>query len=111
MKLSILKISFTISVLGIFLLLLIANIIEPKQTNISDIKLDDINRKVKVRGQIDSIKNYETIKIITISDKTGKIDLIINSKNTSLIKNQNVTVIGRLTQYKGKLQIQVEKIN
>ena len=111
MKLSILKISFAISILGIFLLLLIANIIEPKQTNISDIKLDDVNRKVKVRGQIDSIKNYETIKIITISDKTGKIDLIINSKNISLIKNQNITVIGRLTQYKGKLQIQVEKIN
>ncbi len=111
MKLSIPKISFTISILGIFLLLLLMNLIEPKKTNISDIKLSDINRKVKVQGKVDGIKNYETITIVSISDKTGKIDLIINSKNIHLIKNQNITVTGRLTQYKGKLQVQVEKIN
>ena len=104
------KLSFTISILGIFILLLLSNILEPKLTKISDLTIKDLDKNVKIRGQIKNIRNYEQITILTISDTTDKIDLLINKKNINLIKNQNLTIIGKVNLYKGNLQIEVIKI-
>lgn len=114
------KISLTISLLGVITLLILANTLEPKLTSINKITIKELNKKVRIQGQIINIKNYENTKtketfyILTISDGVGKIDTVLNTKsNSNLLNikiNQNVTITGRVSQYKDKLQIQVEKI-
>jgi len=111
------KLSLIISILGIITLLILVNTIEPKLQKINEITLKDLNKKVKISGQVINIKTIENsntkefFQIIEISDNTGKIDGILNSKaKIELTKNQNVTIIGRVAQYKDKLQIQAEKI-
>ena len=115
---NILKISLTVSLLGVITLLILANTLEPKLTSINKITIKEINKKVRIQGQIINIKNYENTKtketfyILTISDEAGKIDVVFNAKPNLLnVKiNQNVTITGRVSQYKDNLQIQVEKI-
>ena len=114
------KLSLTISLLGIITLLILANILEPKFQKINEKTLKNLNKKVKIFGIVKEIKIYENNKtkeffyVLIISDETGKIDAVFNAKpNSNLLNlktNQNITMIGRVTQYKDKLQIQVEKI-
>lgn len=112
MKPSILKLSFAISLLGIFTLLLLSNTLQLKLINISEISSKDLNKKVKIQGEIIKIKNYNqnNFQVIEIKDETGNIEFLISNSNLTLNKTQNVIITGRVTQYKDRLQIQAEKI-
>ena len=108
------KISLTISLIGIIILLILTNLIEPKLTKIKDITIKQLNKKVKIFGKIENIKNYETktnenFQVLTISDETDYIETILN-KDLNVKKDQKIIVIGRVMIYKDKLQIQAEKI-
>lgn len=105
------KISLILSLTGIFLLLLLSSILEPKLTKIQDINDKLIDKKVKIQGQIFNIKNYEdsNFQVISIKDETGKID-VTTDKILNLTNNQNITVIGAISEYKNSLQIQADKI-
>jgi aspartyl/asparaginyl-tRNA synthetase len=105
----ILKISFAISILGIFLLLIIMNELSQKQTDIGNITKEMINRKVRVNGEIFNIKNYNNFQVISIKDPTGKIDVTLD-KNLNLTKNESITVTGIVKEYNKTLQIQAEVI-
>ena len=105
-----LKISFTISLLGIFLLLLLSNILEPQLININELSTKDIDKNIKVQGEITKIRNInKDFQILTISDQTGKIDITLNT-NKQFKKNQNLIVTGRVSQYKNNLQIEANKV-
>lgn len=111
---TLLKISLIISILGTLFLLLLSNIIEPKLTSIEDIDTLELNKKVQLKGQITSLKSYKNqdFQIITLKDKTGKINIILNQlpKKLNLSEEQEITVIGRITEYKNEFQVQAEKI-
>lgn len=110
MKLSLLKISFSITLLGILLLLFISTL-EPKPSNISDITQKQLNKKVKIQGTIFNIRfyNQSNFQVISVRDQTGKVDITSN-KILNLKNNQNITVIGKIKEYKQFLQVQAEKI-
>ncbi len=110
MKINLLKISLSISLIGILLLLFLINI-NPKLINIEDINDKLLNEKVQVHGQIFNIRSYEdsNFQIISIKDKTGEID-ITTSKILNISKDQNITIIGKITEYNDALQIQADKI-
>ncbi len=81
-------------------------------TNISDITSKDIGKKVKIHGQVmiqEDIKESKLL-VIKIKDSTGEIEGIISYSNNALQLTKNLTIIGKVQQYKGSLQIQVEKI-
>ena len=106
---NLLKISLIISVSGILLLLLLANILEPKLIDISEINSKMLNQKVKVSGFIFKIEDKETFQILSIADETEKIDVLCECKE-ELEKNQEIIVIGKVQEYQQSLQIQAEKI-
>ncbi len=109
---TLLKISLTLSLLGIFLLLLLSNILEPKLTKISEINSEKLNQKTKIRGTIIKIDYKRTFQILSVKDSTGKIEVLVNSNNIfQFQKNQKITVIGKIQDYKEKLQISADKIN
>lgn len=113
---SLLKISFIISLLGILILLILSSILEPSLTNIREIDSKYLNKKVKIQGEIINMKSYNTktneiFQVLEIKDGTGYIEVILSSKKeTPLRKNQKITVIGIVNLYKNSLQIQAHKI-
>tara|TARA_B100002003_G_scaffold243433_1_gene267863 strand:- start:583 stop:933 length:351 start_codon:yes stop_codon:yes gene_type:complete len=108
-KLSLLKLSLAISLLGIFTLLLLANTLQPKLTTIDQLTTKQLNKQIALKGKITNIKNYETFQILTLDDTTGKIDLLIN-QITDYTKNQQIIITGTLSQYKENLQVQILSI-
>ncbi len=110
MKINLLKISFTITILGILLLLFITNLTTSKQISINQITNQYLNKQIKINATITQIQNKPSFQIITLTDSTGKIQAILPLTSNNLSINQNIILIGTLTQYKNSFQIQTNKI-
>jgi hypothetical protein len=97
-----LKISLLISILGIFLLLLISLLIQPKPVNsYSELKL---NTYVKTTSNITSIRSSGDFSIIRLANN------ITATCNCKFNPNQTIEVEGKVTEYQGSLQIESERI-
>ena len=109
---TLLKISLIIAIIGIIILLLLANTIQPTQIKIKNIDESLLNQKIEIKGEIQSIKTYKesNFQIITINDSTGKIDITLDSPIINITKNQTIIAIGKVTEYKDNLEIQADKI-
>ncbi|MEK6935285.1 MAG: OB-fold nucleic acid binding domain-containing protein [Nanoarchaeota archaeon] len=110
-----LKFALIIFLIGLFILLLIANISESKQFQINEINKTLLDKKVKISGEILNIKSFEesNFQIISLKDNSGKIDVTLD-KITNLQKNQSILVFGKVTEYitenNSTIQVQAEKI-
>lgn len=104
------RISFAVSLAGIFLLLLLSNIFEPKQIAIKDVSVKMLNQKVKVQGKIWQIEKKENFEILTLADSTGRIEVLCNCKSNKFTSNQTAVVTGLVGEYKKNLQITADKI-
>lgn len=110
LKINLLKISLIVSIIGIFLLLLLSNFLQPKLININQINDNLLDKEVKVQGQVfNSVIHSSNFQVISIRDKTGRIDITIN-KNTNNLDNKYIEVVGIVKPYKQYLQIQAERI-
>lgn len=97
-----LKISFVVSFLGIFLLLLLSTIQKPRQVNsYEDLKLRE---NVKTTGKIISINSFNDFSIVKLDNN------ITITCNCKLQENKTITLGGKVTEYENKLQIQAENI-
>lgn len=105
------KISLLISLIGIFLLLVLSNILEPKIIDISKINNPIIGEAVKIQGQIFNIREYpdSNFQVISIKDETGKVD-VTTDRILNLTNNQEIIVIGVVKEYKEFLQVQANRI-
>ncbi len=104
---NLLKICLAISIIGIFLLLLLSNVLSPKAITLGEINDKMLNQKVKVHGEIFRIEDKGTFKILSIKDETGKIDVTCECGNLTY---QNIEVEGTIKEYREYLQIQADKI-
>lgn len=112
------KLTFVFSVIGILLLLFLTTTIPPKEINIRDINNHFLNKQIQTTGQIINIHTYnltsknilQVIKISEPLNSSEKIDIVLNTPKLNLEKNQTLTITGKITQYKGSLQIQADKI-
>ena len=110
MQNNLLKISFTITILGILTLLIISNLIQPKLIPINQLTTKQLNKQIKIQGNITNIKTINpTFHILTIKDSSSTIQATINNQKNLTI-NQNILLIGTLTIYENQLQIQTNKI-
>ncbi len=107
------KIAFSVSFLGVFLLLILA------QREIPAVKIGEIQnnsygfleRQVNIEGKIVGEKDYssgKTFKVLQIKDDSGSISLTCNCEESFLDKE--VVVLGRVTEFKGEVQIEAGKI-
>jgi|ETNmetMinimDraft_2_1059921.scaffolds.fasta_scaffold36013_1 DNA/RNA endonuclease YhcR with UshA esterase domain len=110
-KINLLQLSLVISLLGIFILIIFASTINPKQITIKEINNQLLNKQVKVSGQITNLRTFEesNFQLIDIKDDTGKIT-ITTDKIINISKDQNLQIIGKVTEYNHTLQIQASKI-
>lgn len=105
--------SIIISLFGILILLFLSEFLQPGLINIEQINDKMLNRKVLVQGTVFKVDNKETFQILSISDQTGKIDVLreYDEEKSTEIKNQEkIIVIGRVKEYAEYLQISADKI-
>ena len=104
------KISLTISILGILILLIISQNIEPEFKTIQQIKQIQLNKNIKTQATITKLKTIsKSFQILTLQDSTDSIQATLDKK-TNLKINQSIIIYGKTTQYKDKIQIQASKI-
>lgn len=103
------KISLIISFLGIIILAVISQSLEPKEMKISEISSKVLEGYVKVKGNLTSIKEFENMEIFKIQDETESISAVLYEK-INLSSGINVEIIGKVVRYKGELEIEVQKI-
>lgn len=114
MKKHFVKIALLFALAGIAILLVIAATSSPPKKQIGKISFQDTNKKISVSGRVVSVKTYDSDKnnfyVITIEDETGRIDAVLSAKNVQISKEEPVSIEGRITNYKNRLQITADKI-
>ena len=105
------KASLTISLLGILLLFVYTENINIETKNISNLTSKDIDKYVKITGEVTRTTDTPGLLILNIKDKTSEIKVIVFKEEKIDIKQDDFLIIeGKITEYKGELEIQAEKI-
>ena len=101
------KLALTMSLIGILIIFITINLVEPKEKDSSEISTKNLGEQVKISGTISSIKvyknNFTTFKL------NNEIEVICNCENIK--ENQKIEVIGTISSYQNRLQIEAEKIS
>ena len=109
-QITLLKISLSISFLGILLLLFLSSS-EPKIKTIEEIKnisKTKLNQQVKIQGNLTSIRQAsKNFYILTIQDNSRAIETTSEKNITS---DKTLIILGKLQYYKNKTQVKAEKI-
>jgi RecJ-like exonuclease len=107
------KISLVISIIGIILLVFLSIYAEPKFKEIGSINKKDLDNYVKISGKIINIEKIHSkdssFSILRLMDNSDSID-ILDYKNTKLSINQEIQIIGKVSEYKNELQVEATKI-
>jgi RecJ-like exonuclease len=94
--------------IGLIALFFLSENLEPKLVEIKDIKGSMMDKTVRIQGQLIKIKQTDAMSILTIDDKTDSISVLSPKTNISI--NSSLEIIGKVTEYKGILEIESEKI-
>lgn len=102
-----------LSLIGILILLLLSQKLEPKLRDISGITKKNLDETVKIRGLITEAREYNnnTFQVLTIKDSTGNISAVMNAEHeVEINKSKNYTIIGKVQSYNQTLQISISKL-
>ncbi len=106
---ALLKFSLIVSLIGIFILVILVNSIEPEIIKISSINERMIDEWVKIKGNVTEHRVVEGLTILTIYDGTAGINAIFR-KEIHNIEGVEVTITGKIIDYKGELEIDISEI-
>ena len=110
---NILKISLVIAVLGIIALYFITRITTEEVIAIKDVKIGQIER---VTGMVTSVYvSRDDHVFLKIADNTGEISVVVFKGSNideayDLEVGEEISVLGRVDEYKGKLEIIAKEI-
>ncbi len=108
---NLLKLSLTISLIGIFIILSISSFYELPLQKIKDLNENQLETKVKISGTLLSIKETPGLYLLKITDNTATIPIVIFKEETlNLNPGQKLEIQGTLTEYNHELEILAEII-
>jgi len=102
------KLALITAILGIIILAVLANTLEPKSLEISKITNSKIGEFIKTEGTITAIKDSKIMNF-NLADKDSEIRVLYFDK-IDLTKGDQIEVIGKINQYYNSLQIEATKI-
>ncbi len=103
------KICLLSAILGIILMIIIADKIDIPNSNIDSIKKEDVNKDVKIKGLIKKAINNNKVAVIELMDKTGSIEVVLfKPQNLILKKGSLVEIEGKVSIKEDSLQIYAE---
>lgn len=110
----ILKISIVIALVGIAALFFISRFSTEESKSIKDLKIGQIER---ISGMVTSVYTSKDGHVfLKVADNTGEIT-VIAFKNSNIDEvydleiGDQITVLGRVDEYKGKLEVIAKEIN
>src|SRR3989344_6158724 len=99
------KISLSCSLVGVFIILLMTEILDLSRIEIKDINEEMLERNVKIIGVANSVYEGNDILIMDVEDDTGKIKVVVFEKGEfNLSKGDAVEVKGKVVEYEGELE-------
>ncbi|MBI2545768.1 hypothetical protein HYV81_01165 [Candidatus Woesearchaeota archaeon] len=103
-----LKVALATSLIGLMLLYFFAERIELDESTISKIDRTDIGNFVKVQGKVTKVYDNKDYTVLQIQ-QPETISVIFFS-NATINEQDNVEIIGRVSEFKGKQQIVADRI-
>lgn len=107
------KISVVTVVLGLIGLIILSAYVNPEKLTINQIDKSKIDNQIELDADIDSIIITKTnTQIVRLSDETGSINMVIfpsTNFNSKLSEKESISVIARVTQYNGELELILEE--
>jgi len=99
------------SLIGLFVLLLLASFAEPPKLNVSELE-SQIGKIVELDAvNVASISYKEDAVFLTLEDSTGKISAVyFGNPKYEIIENDRIAVKGKVQLYKGDLEIIIEDL-
>lgn len=107
---NLLKVALICSIIGIFIIFIFADRLEPSLISISEVSESLVDQSVKIQGKVVSVRNTPTVSIFDVKDDSGSIKVII-FENSAFSKGQAVEILGAVKEYKGSLEIEAKKIS
>lgn len=115
------KIVLFIALMGLIGMIVSAGSITPREVKIKEISRGMIDEKVTVTGFVEEIKNSKSGKatFITLNDGTGRMTIVIfesvkneierSNLNLEMLKYRKIKITGKITEYKGSMEIILEE--
>ncbi|MEM4647855.1 MAG: hypothetical protein QXO12_00890 [Candidatus Pacearchaeota archaeon] len=102
------KIALIGSIIGLLILFYFSNYFLPKKIPIKEINKKNFDDWVIVEGEIKDIKNVEGITLLNLCDNDCITVIVFDELKLEV--GEKIKVIGKIKIYRGKREIQAEKI-
>ncbi len=90
--------------------------VQAKKVDISTISEEMVGQQVKITGKVENILKLSKGRLITVSDGTGKIPLLLWDKQYKYVKNKQdldkgaeIEASGEVILYKDKLELEIKR--
>lgn len=108
---TLLKIALICSIVGVFIIFIFADRLEPSLINISGISQSLIDKDVKIRGTVNSFRITSSVLMLDVRDETGTIKVVaFDKEDFEADKSQVIEVTGTVKEYQGVLEIEAKNI-
>ena len=108
---TLLKIALVCSIVGVFIIFIFADRLEPSLVNISSISQSLIDKDVKIRGTVSSFRITSSVLMLDVRDETGSIKVVaFDKEDFEADKGQAVEIMGKVKGYQGSLEIEAKNI-
>jgi len=108
-----LKIALTTSLVGLILLYIFSGRIEIDESSIAKIDRTDIGDFVKVKGIVSKVSDKDSYVVLQIEEPKAINVIFFKDKelgNLSINEQDEVEILGRVSEFKGKQQIVADRI-
>jgi len=102
------KLALIGSIIGLIILFYLSNSLMPEKINIEEAYKKQVDDWVIVEGKVKWIKNYNGLTLIKLCQNSCIFVVVFDDIKIDIDKN--IEVLGKIKMYKGKKEIQAEKI-
>jgi RecJ-like exonuclease len=104
------KTALSISVIGVFVLLVLSQFIAPPLVEISKINKKMIDALIAFNGEVENVKKTGEVCIITVSSLNNDSRIRVIAYDLKQIPHGEIYVEGKVTDYKGQIEVEAARI-
>lgn len=104
------KISLAWALIGIFILLVLANFAKPQEIKVSDLG-NNLGKSVVLHGKVSHATYKEAVSFIDLADDTGKTTVVFfGASKNNLSFGDLIAVKGKVSVYKNEIELIADEI-
>jgi|GEM_PF-4417704 RecJ-like exonuclease len=104
------RISLIVSFIGIIVLLVLSQFVEPKTISIKEVDETIIGQTISIYGNITSVRNFENIELLSVEslEDTSRITVVVFEKAD--ISEGIAKITGKVKEYNNQIEIEAAEI-